>query len=294
MPVPESAAPEIINPQHPRGPFRCVVFDFDGTLSLIRANWQGLMVPMMVDLLAATGTSESRPALTALVEDFVTRLTGQPTLMQMLKLADEIRSRGGQPEDPNVYLDRYLQQLLAQAAERIDAVESGRQPPDDVMVPGSMALLEALQQAGVLLVLASGTERHHVERESRVLALERFFGARMHGPVDNDVQFSKEQVLRAMLVEFDLRGDEVAAIGDGPAEIFAIKAIGGLAIGVASDELERSGSINPLKREHLIRAGADAIIGDYRDLTSVLQLLNVTSFSHLEPNLHLPALNPEP
>ena len=57
---------EIINPHHLRGPFRCAVFDFDGTLSLLRGNWQGLMVPPMVEILAATNSGESHAALTEL------------------------------------------------------------------------------------------------------------------------------------------------------------------------------------------------------------------------------------
>ena len=40
---------EIIRPDFPRGNFRAVLFDFDGTLSLIRRNWQDVMIPMMVE-----------------------------------------------------------------------------------------------------------------------------------------------------------------------------------------------------------------------------------------------------
>jgi hypothetical protein len=36
------------------------VLDFDGTLSLIREGWPEVMVPMMVEALRATGTSEDR------------------------------------------------------------------------------------------------------------------------------------------------------------------------------------------------------------------------------------------
>ena len=98
--MPEPAGPshcEIISPLHPRGPFRCAVFDFDGTLSLLRGNWQGLMVPPMVEILAATNSGESRERLTAIVEEFVTRLTGQPTIVQMRALAVEVTKRGQQP-----------------------------------------------------------------------------------------------------------------------------------------------------------------------------------------------------
>src|SRR5438552_6512341 len=94
---------EIVNPNYIRGPFRCAVFDFDGTLSLLRGNWQGLMVPMMVEALAATGSDESRERLTAIVEEFVTRLTGQPTMQQMFALADEIEKRSRPRPDPYAY-----------------------------------------------------------------------------------------------------------------------------------------------------------------------------------------------
>src|SRR5262245_24426280 len=97
--------PEIIKPSYPRGPFRCVVFDFDGTLSLLRGNWQGLMIPRMVEVLQTTGTGESVQLLEALVTDFVTRLTGQPTMLQMQALADEVARRGRPRPDPQAHLD---------------------------------------------------------------------------------------------------------------------------------------------------------------------------------------------
>src|SRR6478672_246388 len=124
---------EIINPACVRGPFRCAVFDFDGTLSLLRGNWQGLMVPMMVDALVATGTSESRTELTAIVEEFVTRLTGQPTMQQMYALCDEIEKRGGPRPDPNVYFNKYMDMLITRTETRIASLESGDNQPDDFL-----------------------------------------------------------------------------------------------------------------------------------------------------------------
>ena len=62
----------------------------------------------MVDALAATGTSESRTELTAIVEEFVTRLTGQPTMQQMYALVDEIEKRGRPRPDATVYFQRYM------------------------------------------------------------------------------------------------------------------------------------------------------------------------------------------
>ena len=265
---------EIVNSGHPRGPFRCVVFDFDGTLSLLRGNWQGLMVPMMVRELAATRSGETERELTTIVEEYVTRLTGQPTLRQMEALADEVCRRGCPRPDPAVHLARYLNQLLSRTAERIAALMAGRVPIGQMLVPGALPLVEHLAGRDMLLVIASGTLLSDVERESQVLRLDRHFAPRIFGPVANDAAFSKEAVLRQLMREHDLRASEIVAIGDGPAEILAAKAVGGLALGVASDEVAMSGKINRLKREHLLRAGADLIVPDYRQLDALLRVLS--------------------
>ena len=91
---------EVLRPDLPRGRFRSVLFDFDGTLSLIREGWPAVMIPMMVEVLQGTGTRETAEELTAVVEDFVMRLNGRQTIYQMMQLADEVRKRGGTPQPP--------------------------------------------------------------------------------------------------------------------------------------------------------------------------------------------------
>jgi phosphoglycolate phosphatase len=271
--VVSSSSLEIVNSKRVRGPFRCAIFDFDGTLSLLRGNWQGLMVPMMVDALIATGTGESREQLTATVEEFVTRLTGQPTMQQMIALADEVEKRGQLRPDPHVYFNRYRDMLFSQTEARIADIEDGRAEPDDFLVSGSRPLVERLLAEKWLLVIASGTNLADVRREAAVLKIDHYFGERIFGPVNDDPQFSKQRVLRQLLTEHGLRGDQIASIGDGPAEMLAIKQAGGLAVGVASDEVHQDGQMNALKREHLVRSGADILVPDYRPLQPLLSLL---------------------
>jgi phosphoglycolate phosphatase len=79
---------------------RVALFDFDGTLSLIRSGWMDVMIPMMVEILLETKTGESEQDLRVVVEDFVWRLTGQETVYQMIALAREVEQRGGKPLDP--------------------------------------------------------------------------------------------------------------------------------------------------------------------------------------------------
>src|SRR5438128_8831404 len=98
---------EIIHPDIPRGRFRSVLFDFDGTISLIREGWPQVMIPMMVAALRATGTPEDDATLTAHVEDFIMRLNGRQTIYQMIQLAEEVKKHGGQPLEPLAYKHRY-------------------------------------------------------------------------------------------------------------------------------------------------------------------------------------------
>ena len=68
---------EIIRPGASAARARVALFDFDGTLSLIRSGWVDVMVPMMVEILAGLNTGETDAELRALVEDFVWWLLSQ-------------------------------------------------------------------------------------------------------------------------------------------------------------------------------------------------------------------------
>src|SRR5215510_11221777 len=128
---------EVINPNLPRGRFRSVLFDFDGTLSLIREGWPQVMIPMMVDELRATGTAETEAELTTAVEEFVMRLNGRQTIYQMMQLAEEVRRRGGRPQEPLAYKHRYHNLLMARIEGRLAALASGAATAGEWTVPGS-------------------------------------------------------------------------------------------------------------------------------------------------------------
>src|SRR6266567_2833147 len=49
---------------------RVAVFDFDGTVSLIRAGWVDIMIPMMLEVLRALHTNETDGDLRRAVEPF--------------------------------------------------------------------------------------------------------------------------------------------------------------------------------------------------------------------------------
>lgn len=265
---------EIVNRDFPRGPFRAAIFDFDGTLSLLRRNWQAVMIPMMVDVLADTVTSETRDELHTCVDEFVMRLNGKQTIYQMIQLAEEVTRRGGTALEPLAYKRRYHDLLWEQVGERVESVRSGRVAAEWLTVPGSRPLLEWLQARGSALYLASGTDIVYVRDEVTVLGLDHFFGEHIYGAIDDYKNFSKAMIIERMIRDAGFTGNEIVGFGDGYVEIEEIKKVGGLAIGVASDEEAREG-INAWKRHRLIQAGADIIIGDYRELDSLQRLIQL-------------------
>ncbi|HEY7326015.1 MAG TPA: HAD family hydrolase [Gemmataceae bacterium] len=254
---------EILRPDLPRGRFRFVLFDFDGTLSLIREGWPQVMIPMMVSALRETGTPESDAELTQVVEQFVMRLTGKQTIYQMMQLAEEVRRRGGTPLEPLAYKHRYHDLLMARIRGRIADLESGTAHPEEWTVPGSHALLENLRRRGLTLYLASGTDLNYVRHEASLLGLTEYFGDHIYGALDDYRRFSKQMVIERILRENDLHGEELLGFGDGFVEIEEIKRAGGVAVAVASDEVNRRG-VHVWKRERLVRAGADIVIPEYR------------------------------
>src|SRR3954453_3640808 len=186
---------------------RVALFDFDGTLSTIRSGWMEVMVPMMVELLAETRSGESEQELSTVVSEFVYRLTGKQTIYQAIELADQIAKRGGTPLAPLVYKRMYLDRLWNRIENRVEELRNGAREPDKYLVPGSRALLEALQSRGYTLYLASGTDDAYVQDEAKLLDVHRYFKG-VYGALDDYKSFSKAILIDRIISNAGVRGDE--------------------------------------------------------------------------------------
>ena len=256
-----------------RGKIQHALFDFDGTISLIRDGWQSVMVPMMVDVLREeTQTDETQGELERIVVEFVDRLTGKQTIYQLIQLCEEIERRGGVPKEPLDYKDLYNSLLLPIVDKRISRLASGEIEAGDLRVPMSLEFLAQLRERGIKCYLASGTDVEFVRREATLLGVSSYFDGGILGALREYQNFSKAMVIQKILEDFNLSGGELLVVGDGSVEIENAKAVGAIAVGVTSVENNRY-NMNADKRSRLLHARADVLIPDFRNGARLLAYL---------------------
>jgi phosphoglycolate phosphatase len=252
-PLAGSASIEVLNPSMHRGKIRCALFDFDGTISLIRRGWQEIMVSMMVEILVDLKTGRPVDECKSVVADFVTDLTGRQTIFQMIRLCEIISEWGGSPQDPTDYKSRYDTLLLNHIRVRRAGLSDGSLSSSSMMVPGSGQLLHNLVDRGIELILASGTDLKYVLEEAELLGVAHYFDGQIHGALPNYHSFSKRTLVKKLV-----------GFGDGFVEIEETHQVGGVAVGVASDE-DACEEADQWKRTRLVAAGADIIVPGFRE-----------------------------
>ena len=238
------------------------VFDFDGTLSSLRAGWEAVMGGMMRELIPGDPAEVS-----ALVDRYIDESTGIQTIHQMRWLAEEVARRGGKAEDPWAYKEEYNRRLMLEVQRRRDAVTMGSEEAEKYMVRGGMAFLKALQDRGVTMYAASGTDEEDVQAEAAVLGFAGFF-AEIAGAKRTTDDCSKEAVLRRLVSP----GRNLLVVGDGKVEIALGREAGALTLGIASQDAPdcRIEAMNEQKYRRLAAAGAHAIVCDFRKTEEIL------------------------
>lgn len=259
---------ELLNAPLDRGPVRAVLFDFDGTISTLRHGWEAVMKPLMLEVLSPAGGPFEE-----MVDRYIDESTGIQTIAQMKWLSETVRRLGLRAEDPWHYKAEYNRRLMETVGARLRSLESGVLNREDFLIAGSEAFLQSLHDRGVRLYVASGTDHPDVVREVAALGLEGYFDLVAGAPTGSE-NCSKEAVIGRLLRDEGLTGGDFAVIGDGKVEIRLGREACARTVGLATDEARRSG-VDPVKRERLIKAGADAIAGDFLDLRALLDFLGL-------------------
>jgi phosphoglycolate phosphatase-like HAD superfamily hydrolase len=260
------------------------VFDFDGTLSVLREGWDDVMQTTMVQAIVGNAYGSIGAGkladIRSAVRDLIDRTTGIPTLLQMQGLVSLVRQFGYVAEadirDAPGYKEIYNTELMRTNGTRLDKIAFGHLEPTDFHMKGALRLLDELRSRGMELYLASGTDVDDVRAEAQALGFAGYFEGRIYGSVRDMNVDAKRMVLDQILSEGAVAPEAVVMIGDGPAEMRETRKRGGIAVGLCSDERRRFGA-NPAKRRRLVRAGATLLLPDYTDLGAFLAVLGMST-----------------
>jgi rfaE bifunctional protein kinase chain/domain len=261
---------EVVDANVERGNIQHALFDHDGTISTLRQGWERIMAPVCVKAILGehhdqVGDAEFQRVVEQ-VDDYIDKSTGIQTIIQMDMLVEMVREAGYVPADRVLdtfgYKEIYNDALMEMVDARLAKFRRGELSVDEFTVKGAVAFLHALRDRGVKLYLASGTDRDDVLAETEALGYADLFDGRIHGAVGDVSKYSKKMVVADILRDNDLHGTELVCFGDGPVELRETQKAGGIAVGVASDEIRRFGR-DDKKRERLIRAGAHALVPDF-------------------------------
>ncbi|WP_247236710.1 PfkB family carbohydrate kinase [Telluribacter sp. SYSU D00476] len=262
------------------GKVRHAVFDHDGTISTLRQGWEEIMESVMLKAILGsqhdTLDQGTFAGIQAQVKEFIHKTTGIQTIFQMEGLAQMVREAGYVPEaevlDKFQYKQIYNEALIGMVSKRLAKLEAGELQPEDFMMKGVADFLRELRRRGVVLYLASGTDVDDVIHEARALGYADLFDGGIYGALRDYTKFSKRMVIERIIRENGLEGHELVAFGDGPDEMREARRFGGIAVGIASNEIRRYGH-NHEKRPRLIKAGAQLLIPDFTQQRQLLQLL---------------------
>ncbi len=156
----------------------------------------------------------------------------------------------------------YLDLLWVKIEGRVEALRKGQADPEQYLVPGARALLERLKDRGLKMYLASGTDEIYMKEEARLLGVTKYFDGGVYGALDDYKSFSKAILIQRILATAEFQGNEFLGFGDGYVEIEEVKNVGGVAVGVASEE-PACAKVDQWKRQRLIGVGADYIVPNY-------------------------------
>ena len=266
----DNAHIEIIDDNFEKRRIIHAVFDHDGTISTLRQGWEDIMRPVMVKSILGehyhNASENIKVEVNEYVQNYIDKSTGIQTILQMQALVEIVNEFGYVKNDDILtaqgYKEIYNKELMKVVGKRFNLLKTKKLDVADFTINGSVAFLKKLQDKRVCLYLASGTDENDVIKEAKMLGYADLFNGGIFGAVGDVKKYSKKLVMENIMRQNNLKGPQLAVFGDGPVELREARKHGGIAIGIASDEIQRFG-LNIEKRERLIKAGANLIIPDF-------------------------------
>jgi phosphoserine phosphatase len=196
-----------------------VVFDFDGTLTEVRARSAWYLIDH------ALGCEEADKDITE------RHTSGKTSVAEWSRETVEMYKKFGLDRDR-------LNEIMAAGVK---------------LMPGSVETIESLKRMGIRTAIVSGSianiyhylrDKHGLETDKASFATEIFFGpdGRITGGKYNDYDFEgKVRIIETFCKELGVKLEETAMVGDSDNDVFAFRKVGlPIAFNPASPELEKA------------------------------------------------------
>jgi phosphoglycolate phosphatase-like HAD superfamily hydrolase len=259
------------------GQIKKFVSDTDGTFSTLREGWEGIMGPMMVEMIIGKAEidQDDRGAIERVVADYIHESTGINTILQMARLVGMVKEYGlvpaGQILDDQGYKAEYNRRLMVPVGQRLNNLARRGLKLTDVTMYGALQFVQ-LASKSVDIHVFSGTDDEDVRKELAAIGIAPHVKS-IHGALREYKDSNKEMVLRKLMTDFGLLGPQVAVIGDGKVELQVGAEAGCITIGIASNEV--LGYSWNLKKVERLAPYADILTSDFRYYHAIMRLLKL-------------------
>ena len=196
--------------------------------------------------------------LRAVARRVVSDTNGSPVVLQMQVLSERAVAAGGAAIDAPARARDYQARMAAARGARRASTS-----PRALLVPGAAGFVAKARAAGFACAVVSGSSADDVASDLAFLGLSGMFGDLVRSPADPAVAsgFSKERAFRDLMAA--CAAQSLVAFGDGPGEIRAALAVGGVGVGIA--HIPGSAAADPALSVALARAGASFVAADFLD-----------------------------
>jgi phosphoglycolate phosphatase-like HAD superfamily hydrolase len=239
---------------------RCVVLDYDGTLTTLRRGWDKILSTYAREAINP-GSAEVVPELEKSIL-YLTEHAGGTTPKQLMsRLVSLIEEFQFIPQEKIGSIDFYAREFSVIFQAAIDKrIENFHAEGESYVINGVRPLLEFLSGNKILNYVVTGSSKPAVSLELEKLEMMHHF-IDVYGASLETIGNLKEDAIKEIMERHSLKASEILVIGDGSTEIRAAETFGLPSVGIASDE--HTGGMCQGKRESLIKLGADVIIADY-------------------------------
>ena len=247
---------------------KCVILDYDGTLTTFRKGWEFILYPYVRDCIDKDHTAEVNPELEEDIQYFVAHAGGTNPRQLMGRLADLIKKYTGQCESIEYYIKDYGKIFNGEIQRRVAEFSHNS---EKYVIHGVRPLLDFLDENNVINYVVTGSCDKAVSDELSILEMSKYFKG-VYGANAQTIGNHKEDAIEEIMATHNFGKTEVLIVGDGSTEIRAAKKMSLPSLGIASDE--HNGGLCPQKREMLIDVGADVIVADYSNFDEVWNWLH--------------------